>query len=161
MRMKRKHGAIRELAECQAKPLPLTPPLRLLPASIAATAPANFAKTVFSIPHGARTRRVPNGCATPRLAASSASQSHTRRQSGRQPTPPRQSGNNERNRSEKEIHTSSPRHRKSHPRNATPTLQLRERSDRRQRARVIAPPMGQTHIRAYMRYRAKELQRCA
>lgn len=83
--MKRKHGAIRELAECQAKPLPLTPPLRLLPASIAATAPANFAKTVFSIPHGARTRRVPNGCATPRLAASSASQSHTRRQSGRQP----------------------------------------------------------------------------
>lgn len=131
------------------------------PRSVASTASADSAETVLPMPHGARTRRVPNGCATPRLAASSASQSHTRRQSGRQPTPPRQSGSNGRNRSEKDIHTSSPRHRKSHPRNATPTLQLRERSDRRQRARVIAPPMGQTHIRAYMRYRAKELQRCA
>ena len=159
--MKRKHGSIRELAECQAKPLPLTPPLRLLPASIAATAPANFAKTVFSIPHGARTRRVPNGCATPRLAASSASQSHTRRQSGGQPTPPRQSGNNERNRSEKEIHTSSPRHRKSHPRNATLILQLRERSDRRLRTRVIAPSWGKpTYVPTYAN-RAKALQRCA
>ena len=53
MRMKRKHGSIRELAECQAKPLPLTPPLRFAPLQHSSDSTRKLRKNrIFNTPRG-------------------------------------------------------------------------------------------------------------